>query len=626
MRLFINGNPISIDVKKTIGKGMEADVYQFQDKAIKIFKTPNHPDLLTDMDRLAAKNKIAEHQQKLPNFPKDLPDRVVAPIDLVTNSSGAIAGYTMKMVNNPVQARVFSQIGARANGLDPNQVVSSFKDLHNTVNGLHLKQIVIGDFNDLNILISGNDAYVIDADSFQFTGFPCRMYTEEFVDPRLCDPNANTPFLVQMHDSTSDWYSYSVMLFKLLLCVNPFGGVYKPAKKKDIILHTQRSLRGISVFNPEVVYPKKAIPFRVLPDDLLDYFQNTFDHGKRMDFPQKLLGNVVWKTCSVCGLIHARANCPDCKLATPIAAIKERIEVKGRIKSIMSFATSGHILHSAIQNDKLLWVYSEGEKFYREDRFSICNGKPEVDMKYRVFGNTTIIGKGSSVFVIQKDKPPVQLSVDQYRGHTCVFNASASGIFWEQGGFIVRGNKLGLEYEPDRIGQVLEGQTLFWVGDNFGVGFYRAGEINVSFVFDAKGKGISDSITLPPIGGQLISAKCIFSPNRAAMLYSFKDGSKTTNRCVLIKSNGDVIGMAESEEGDGSWLSSVGGKCIVGDSIMSATDDGLMQIDFTGGTVSKETNFDGSESFVDSGSHLFACSSGLYCVGDKKVSLLQLQK
>lgn len=84
--------------------------------------------------------------------------------------------------------------------------------------------------------------------------------------------------------------------------------------------------------------------------------------------------------------------------------------------------------------------------------------------------------------------------------------------------------------------------------------------------------------------------------------------------------------MAESEEGDGSWLSSVGGKCIVGDSIMSATDDGLMQIDFTGGTVSKETNFDGSESFVDSGSHLFACSSGLYCVGDKKVSLLQLQK
>ena len=111
-------------------------------------------------------------------------------------------------------------------------------------------------------------------------------------------------------------------------------------------------------------------------------------------------------------------------------------------------------------------------------------------MKYRVFGNTTIIGKGSSVFVIQKDKPPVQLSVDQYRGHTCVFNASASGIFWEQGGFIVRGNKLGLEYEPDRIGQVLEGQTLFWVGDNFGVGFYRAGEINVSFVFDAKGKGI----------------------------------------------------------------------------------------------------------------------------------------
>ena len=194
MRLFINGNPISIDVKKQLERAWRRMSINSKTRRSKSLRPPNHPDLLTDMDRLAAKNKIAEHQQKLPNFPKDLPDRVVAPIDLVTNSSGAIAGYTMKMVNNPVQARVFSQIGARANGLDPNQVVSSFKDLHNTVNGLHLKQIVIGDFNDLNILISGNDAYVIDADSFQFTGFPCRMYTEEFVDPRLCDPNANTPF------------------------------------------------------------------------------------------------------------------------------------------------------------------------------------------------------------------------------------------------------------------------------------------------------------------------------------------------------------------------------------------------------------------------------------------------
>lgn len=626
MKHFINGVPIVIDVKNSIGKGMEADVYRFQDKAIKIFKTPSHPDLLTDTDRLAAKNKIAEHQKKLPSFPKDLPYRVIVPIDLVSTSSGSIAGYTMKMVNNPVQARVFSQIGARANGLDPNRVVSSFKDLYATVNGLHLKDIVIGDFNDLNILISGEEAYIIDADSFQFAGFPCRMYTEEFVDPRLCNPRANTPLLNQMHDPMSDWYSYSVMLFKLLLCVNPFGGVYKPANKNDIILHTQRSLRGVSVFNPEVVYPKKALHFRTLPDDLLDYFQNTFDHQKRVNFPQKLLENVVWKTCSACGLLYARQNCPDCKLSTPIAAIKERIEVKGRIKSIMSFITSGHILHSAIQNDKLLWIYSEGEKFYREDRLPLCNGKPEIGMRYRIFGNSTILSKGNSVFVLENNKPPVQLSVDQYQGRICMFNTSSSGIFWEQSGYIVRGNKMGLDYEPERVGQVLEGQTIFWVGDNFGVGFYRAGEISVSFVFDAKGKGINDSINLPPIGGQLISAKCIFSSNRAAMIYSFKNGARTTNRCVLIKSNGDIVGVAESVEGDGSWLSSVGGKCIVGDSIISATDSGLVQIDFAGGVISKETNFEGSESFVDSGSHLFACSSGLYCVGDKKVSLLQLQK
>jgi hypothetical protein len=206
-----------------------------------------------------------------------------------------------------------------------------------------------------------------------------------------------------------------------------------------------------------------------------------------------------------------------------------------------------------------------------------------------------------------------------------MFNASASGIFWEQRGSLVRGNKLGLEYEPDKIGQILEGQTLFWVGDYFGLGFYRAGEINVSFVFDANGKNLKDSVVLPKIGGQLVGAKCVFSANRAALIYSFKDGAKVTNRCVLVKSTGEVVGIAEASEGDGTWLSDIGGKCVAGDSVLAATDDGIIKVDFANGSVSKESRFDGSEAFVDSGSHLFSSPDGLYCIKKGTVSLLQLQ-
>jgi serine/threonine protein kinase len=623
MKIFIKGNPVTVDVRKSLGKGMEADVYRLGDLAVKIFKGPNHPDLLTDFDRDAARNKIEEHQRKLNKFPRNLPAHVVSPIDLVEDSSGKIVGYTMNMVDNPRQARVFGQVSERT-GIDPNQIVGFFTDLHFTVKGLHTARVVIGDFNDLNILVCNKEAYIIDADSFQFGEFPCRMYTEEFVDPRLCNQNGKTAVLSMTHDPDSDWYSYAVMLFKLLLCVGPFGGVYKPSSKKDLILHTQRSLRGISVFNPEVVYPKKAIHYKVLPDDILDFFQKTFEQRQRIEFPVAKLLNLQWKKCDVCGNLHARQYCPDCKIEAPISSVKERIEVSGKIKSTMVFRTFGDILYSTIQNGQLKWVYSENGKLFRENRISIANGSPNPGMRFRIHEDNTAIGQGNTIVVLKNGSAPVQLFADQFQDKFAMFDASAAGIFLCQNGSLLRCNKMGLEYESDRIGQVLEGQTLFWVGDIFGFGFYRAGEVCVSFVFDAKSKVINDSVVIPRFGGQLIGVRCVFSANRAAIFFAFKDGPKVTNRCVLIKSSGDVIGIAEASEGDGSWLSGIRGKCIIGDGLLATTDDGIIKVDFANGVVSKESKFEGSEKFVDSGSHLFAVKDGLFCVGNKQISLLQI--
>ena len=46
----------------------------------------------------------------------------------------------------------------------------------------------------------------------------------------------------------------------------------------------------------------------------------------------------------------------------------------------------------------------------------------------------------------------------------------------------------------EAIGEVLEGQTRFWVGPAFGLGFYRAGAFSVAFTFDAMKSGINDSL------------------------------------------------------------------------------------------------------------------------------------
>ena len=61
--------------------------------------------------------------------------------------------------------------------------------LHDALAGLHRAGVVMGDCNDLNILVETAPArvHLIDVDSYQLPGFPCAMFSERFVDPRLCD-------------------------------------------------------------------------------------------------------------------------------------------------------------------------------------------------------------------------------------------------------------------------------------------------------------------------------------------------------------------------------------------------------------------------------------------------------
>ena len=112
-------------------------------------------------------------------------------------------------------------------------------------------------------------AYLIDADSFQFGPFLCRVFTARFVDPLLCVPDATQLLLHQPHTAASDGYAYTVMLMQCLLFVGPYGGVYRPKDPAHRVPHEARPLHRMTIFHPEVQYPKPAIPYGTLPDELL---------------------------------------------------------------------------------------------------------------------------------------------------------------------------------------------------------------------------------------------------------------------------------------------------------------------------------------------------------------------
>src|SRR3989338_6267145 len=112
MEVLLNGKRLRLDASQIIGAGGEAEVYDLGDgRALKVFKGLRHPDIKGDAAaEQAVREKLAEHQRKLPAFPRNLPSRVVAPLALAQDRAGKeIVGYAMPLVRGAELLRRYAE-------------------------------------------------------------------------------------------------------------------------------------------------------------------------------------------------------------------------------------------------------------------------------------------------------------------------------------------------------------------------------------------------------------------------------------------------------------------------------------------------------------------------------------
>lgn len=413
-----------------------------------------------------------------------------------------------------------------------------------------------------------------------------------------------------------------------LLFAGPYDGVYRPAQASLRIPHEERLLHRITVFNPDVRYPKPAIPYKVLPDELLQYFHDVFEKDKRGEFPVQLFDLLRWTTCFKCGLVHARGVCPDCAVGTPLVT-KEVIQVLGKVTAKRVFQTTGLILQ-AVNQFGLRVLYYENGQFKREGDRIVIPGQLDPLMRFRIQGGTTVIAKGGTALVFDDGGSSQRLAIDTF-GNLPSVGANADNQFWAVNGQLRRS---GPFETSEYIGDVLAGQTLFWVGPAFGCGFYRAGELSVGFVFDAHQAGLNDSVALPPISGQLVDTTATFSSAHCWFFSSVREGGVAKNRCYLISRDAAVLAFAEALVGDGSWLGTIRGKLALTladpatkkplPALLAATDDGIVRVEFDGGSLRETHRFTDTEPFVDSHTFLLSAPRGLYAVKSKEVWYLSL--
>jgi hypothetical protein len=486
-------------------------------------------------------------------------------------------------------------------------VMRIFARLHATLTALHGQGMVVGDLNDGNVLFTGEEPWLIDADSMQFGAYGCPVAHESFLDPRLYGVDLTATLVFSPE---TDWYAFAVHLFRSLLYVHPYGGVHP-----TLTTMLRRAEARHSVMRPDVTYPKAAVTWRILPDALIDWFAGIFDNDVRSVFPVQLL-DIQWIACA-CGTTHARSSCPVCQVRSPNVH-RPATEVQGACQATTIFRTTGRILAACLQNG-LKYVYVEGDTIRRETGSTVMSQARKPGMRFAIAGTATWIGHREHLVQVEHEMVINRTTTSTFAGET-VFDANARACYRLAGDWIVDG--IG----GDRIGQGLDGQTWFRLGDRFGFGFYRTGLMTVFFVFDPKQPGLRQ-VLLPSIDGRLIDIQSTFDRGRVLVTMACEKDGARHHRMAVVGADGSVLaqitGSPESQRG----LATIMGKALVGDCILVPTDLGLLSlaVDSISGTMKEGNLFVDTEPFVTADAQLIPGSGGsVYVVTAQTITQLTL--
>jgi hypothetical protein len=620
----VSGQSYQLSSLKELGEGGEAVVYELVPgkTVVKVYKTPDHPTYTDATQKTAAALRIEEHQKKLPMFPKGLPPVIVAPREIAYDPKGKVCGYAMEFVSGAKPIAGFADPQAHRAGLSNKVVQAHLIQLHDATVAAHRSQLVFGDFNDLNVLVGNGKLRVVDADSMQFGQFLTKTYTPRFVDPLLCNPFDHSPVLQKPHGEMSDWYAFTVMLFQSFLCIDPYGGVFAPTDASRRVPHGMRPLRRISVFSKEVKYPRAAYRPESFPDELLHFLQSVFsDKDHREVFPRRMLETLDWRPCQSCGAESARGYCPVCGQAPKQVA--QTVTVRGKVTATVFFDRRGATIVCAdFQGGKMRFLYNEASVFRREDQRSLVAGSVDPDAAYVLQGEHTWVAKDGVASCVNRPAEP-KFRVDTVNGVASIAGGPKAIHYVHEG--VVRETD---SIAPTDIGRALSGRTTLWSGEHLGFGFYRYGSISSGFIFVPGTRVMNESVEMPQIRGHLIKTVCSFGKDQVWFFWTAQDGTRRYHGAACFNKVGKCLAKIEADDGaqgDLSWLGvGVGGKCAVGDKLLAATDDGLVQVGISGGQMSVVKAFPDTEPFVDPADRLFVGNGGVYVVSASKVTHLQI--
>lgn len=638
MDVLVGQTPVRLDKDDLLKQGGEALIFKHGLRyVIKIYHTPTQ----------ARAKKLTDFWAS--NF--QLSTNVVAPLEPVYDvKSGRkrLIGFSMRRLRDGFEA--IDKLGIRRfcadRGLTTKDVVKAFIDAHDDLSQFHFQGLIVGDLSNNNTVYypDRHEVAWLDVDSMQFGIYPCMVGTEQYLSPDLYGVDLSLgPSFKEKHD----WYSYVVLLFIGLFKAHPFKGFHP--KWKSL---TSCAQHGATILDPDVRYPKVALPPDVVTDELKDILMRYLKRKEGQTFPVDELreyGEILIE-CKYCNLWYpARLkNCPGCAQKTTLDAQLAKGVLGYEHESLI--VTQGHIVYVQVINDTVycladesgqtvLYEKTKGQTTKRLSLFATTHGSA-----YGIFKGMLVIcpnpaDQKPKLFVIDvgasQPRPVFETTTEQIAGGRAVFGASSRYIYRIAGTVIVRGELYGDTLANREVAQALPGQTWFTVCENppkdkeLLFGYLRVFEDLQWFVIlgDEKTKQFHrHDVPLPNLRrGEVISEISVrFHESKVLALRKTRYRGVDFIRVETVDAQtGQVLDSRIEKVTDAAVYENVRGKAYGNGILMHPSDDGIVREIVSSGI--RETLARTSQ-YLQSDSSLFAFGSNLAIVTGNQILELKMGK
>lgn len=252
----IGNKTVNLGNNEFIAQGGEGSVYAKGNTAYKIY---------LDSNRMIPLGKMQE-------LSKITSPRVIKPEEVVYCNNKPV-GYTMRFVKNTqALCQLFTRSFKDRNSISFDNIISLIKDMRDTIDHIHDKDVLIVDLNEMNFLVDNNfeEVYFIDADSYQTRNFRATALMESVRDRH--NPG--------VFNTGTDWFAFAVVTFQLFIGIHPYKGRHSSLKGFD-----DRMSANVSVFNKDVKIPRNCYKFDVIPKGLRDWYYEVFERTLRTPPP-----------------------------------------------------------------------------------------------------------------------------------------------------------------------------------------------------------------------------------------------------------------------------------------------------------------------------------------------------